>query len=183
MCEWFASPRKHLELSLRLWIFLRIVYIQWTLKVTEAFDASPTANWDTNAAEPGKDDLGEKQIMWCNICNHLGPLFVFVCETVRHLWEHTECLSHNLDLFHVVLVVRLFVLLTVTLHPLVNISMCSHTHTPISCLNCHTYASQHVGSRCLRGHVIKVWVSVSLFLIFMWFPLFPPTTSIALSAT
>lgn len=48
-------------------------------------------------------------------------LCVFVCETERHLWVHIESLSHDLDLFPDILILRLFELPAVALH-------CRYTH-------------------------------------------------------
>lgn len=122
---------------------------------------------NTNATEPGKDDLGVKKIMWCDIPHHLGPLSECVCVWDR---ERDTC-RFTLDAWVIIwifsmcfLFLRLSVLPAVALHPLVNHCTCTRTHTQISCLNGHTYAQQHLGSRWLRGHAVKVWVSVSLFL-------------------
>lgn len=70
--------------------------------------------------------------MWCNIPHHLGPLFMCICVWDREgdtCGSSLKCLSHNLDLSHVFLVLQFFVLPGVALHPPLNECTCTHTHT------------------------------------------------------
>ena len=51
----------------------------WCSPVYSNRKFKPSENWDINATESGKDDSGEKKIMWCNIPHNLGPLYVCIC--------------------------------------------------------------------------------------------------------